>query len=86
MTIEATTIKDPGEIGTAAARSGGTIHPVWVRATHWVNALAMLMMIGSGWQIYDASPLFPFTFPTAITLGEMQRVLEWLGGKSVEER
>ena len=34
----------------------------------------MLMMIGSGWQIYDASPLFPFTFPSAITLGE------WLAG------
>ena len=29
----------------------------------------MLMMIGSGWQIYDASPLFPFEFPSVITLG-----------------
>ena len=50
------------------------IHPVWVRACHWINALAILVMIGSGWQIYDASPLFPFTFPSAITLGE------WLAG------
>ena len=30
------------------------IHPVWVRITHWVNALAMLVLIGSGWQIYNA--------------------------------
>jgi len=50
------------------------IHPVWVRVTHWVNALAMLVMIGSGWEIYNASPLFPFTFPKSITLGG------WLAG------
>ena len=50
------------------------IHPVWVRVTHWINALAMLTMIGSGWQIYNASPLFGFTFPTQIALGN------WLAG------
>jgi thiosulfate reductase cytochrome b subunit len=50
------------------------IHPRWVRITHWVNALAMLVMIGSGWQIYDASPLFGFTFPRQIALGN------WLAG------
>jgi len=31
-------------------------------------------MIGSGWQIYDASPLFGFEFPKQIALGN------WLGG------
>jgi thiosulfate reductase cytochrome b subunit len=47
------------------------IHPLWVRVTHWVNALAMFMMIGSGWQIYDASPLFRFIhFPSQFALGE----------------
>jgi thiosulfate reductase cytochrome b subunit len=51
------------------------IHPRWVRVTHWINALAMFMMIGSGWQIYDASPLFRFIhFPSEITLGG------WLAG------
>jgi thiosulfate reductase cytochrome b subunit len=50
------------------------IHPLWVRLTHWINALAMLTMIGSGWQIYDASPLFGFEFPTQIALGN------WLAG------
>jgi thiosulfate reductase cytochrome b subunit len=51
-----------------------TIHPSWVRVCHWVNALAILVMIGSGWQIYDAAPLFRFEFPKAIALGN------WLGG------
>jgi thiosulfate reductase cytochrome b subunit len=51
-----------------------TIHPGWVRICHWINALAILMMIGSGWQIYDASPLFDFAFPGSIALGN------WLGG------
>jgi thiosulfate reductase cytochrome b subunit len=50
------------------------IHPVWVRITHWINAVAMLVMIGSGWEIYNASPLFPFRFPGSITLGG------WLAG------
>ncbi len=55
--------------------SGPLIHPRWVRVTHWLNAVAMVMMIGSGWQIYDASPLFRFIhFPSQITLGE------WLAG------
>ena len=57
-----------------AASGGRVIHPLWVRITHWVNALAMLMMIGSGWQIYNASPLFAFVFPSGITLGG------WLAG------
>src|SRR5215468_2056078 len=56
------------------ATTGGVIHPLWVRLTHWINAIAMLVMIGSGWQIYNASPLFGFTFPRGITLGG------WLAG------
>src|SRR3974390_3130331 len=56
------------------------IHPAWVRITHWVNALAMVLMIGSGWQIYDASPLplFRFEFPLIITLGgDLPTGLAW---------
>ncbi|MGF7131751.1 thiosulfate reductase cytochrome b subunit [Paraburkholderia sp. EB58] len=52
-----------------------TIQPVWVRVTHWINALAVVLMVMSGWQVYDASPIFPAVqFPPAITLGG------WLGG------
>ena len=50
------------------------IHPLVVRITHWVNVAAVLMMITSGWRIYNASPLFEFSFPDAITLGG------WLAG------
>jgi len=50
------------------------VHSLPVRLTHWVNAVAMTVMIMSGWRIYDASPLFGFEFPTWMTLGD------WLGG------
>lgn len=50
------------------------IQPAWVRVLHWINAAAMTAMIMSGWQIYNASPLFDFTFSPMITLGG------WLGG------
>jgi thiosulfate reductase cytochrome b subunit len=75
MTIDATT--SPSVLPNTAQGPiiGPIIHPAWVRVTHWINALAILMMIGSGWQVYDASPLFSFIyFPPQFALGE------WLGG------
>ena len=48
-------------------------HPVILRITHWVGAAAMITMILSGWAIYNASPLLPFSFPPWVTLGG------WLG-------
>jgi thiosulfate reductase cytochrome b subunit len=47
------------------------LQPLGRRIMHWVNALAMLVMIGSGWRIYDAYPALPidFGFDYAITLG-----------------
>src|SRR6202047_1199866 len=53
-----------------SAASGVVIHPRWVRITHWINVLAMFIMITSGWRIYNASPLFGFEFPPAITIGD----------------
>lgn len=50
------------------------IHPAVVRLTHWINALAIVVMVTSGWRIYDASPLFGFSFPPGLTLGG------WLAG------
>ena len=50
------------------------IHPVWLRATHWINAVAVVILAMSGWRIYNAAPLFEFKFAKAITLGG------WLGG------
>ncbi len=52
-----------------------TNHPVWVRIFHWINATAVIAMCLSGWQVYEASPLFrQIRFPASITLGG------WLGG------
>jgi len=56
-----------------AARSQ-LIHPVLVRVTHWINVLAVLMMVASGWRIYNADPLFAFRFSDLLTLGG------WLAG------
>jgi thiosulfate reductase cytochrome b subunit len=51
------------------------IQPAWVRVVHWINAVAIILMIMSGWQIYNASPLFTsLRFSHSITLGG------WLGG------
>jgi len=50
------------------------VHPLVVRVTHWINLLAVLVMVTSGWRIYNASPLFAFHFPNEITLGG------WLAG------
>jgi thiosulfate reductase cytochrome b subunit len=55
---------------TAATRPA---HPVIVRITHWVGAAAMIVMILSGWAIYNASPILPFLIPSGLTLGG------WLG-------
>ena len=63
------TIKSPAKNSPAKV-----IQPAWVRTVHWINAVAMVLMIMSGWQVYNASPLFNFSFPHSITLGG------WLGG------
>jgi thiosulfate reductase cytochrome b subunit len=50
------------------------VHPVWLRITHWLNALAVLTLMASGWRIFDAAPFFAFRIPVELTLGG------WLGG------
>ena len=65
-------IKPVGDDAESGSRT--LLQPAWVRIVHWVNAIAMVRMIMSGWQIYNASPLFPFSFSRSIALGG------WLGG------
>jgi thiosulfate reductase cytochrome b subunit len=57
-----------------AKREKVPVHPLTVRVFHWINAVAIILMIMSGWRIYNASPLFSFHFPNEITLGG------WLAG------
>ena len=53
-------------------------HPLSRRILHWVMALSILAMIGSGWRIYNASPIFGFRFPAWATLGgDVEAALAW---------
>lgn len=66
--------EDAGRVATPTLKPP-MINPVWVRVTHWCTALAVILMVLSGWRIYDASPVFRWlTIPTQWTLGG------WLGG------
>jgi len=52
------------------AQGGRRLHPWPVRIMHWTNAVAMIVMIRSGWGIYNDSVIFGFLhFPKAIKLG-----------------
>ena len=55
------------------------LHPWPVRIMHWINALAIFIMIGSGWKIYNDDILFSFLrFPDAIVIGKWaQYGLQW---------
>ncbi len=61
-------------MNSLAVETTKPIHPAWMRITHWLNAIAVVIMVMSGWKIYNASPIFDFKFLGAITLGG------WLGG------
>ncbi|MFO1148125.1 MAG: cytochrome b/b6 domain-containing protein [Alsobacter sp.] len=66
--------------GQASGRIRATkpIHPVFVRVSHWINAGAMIVMIGSGWEIHNAHPILPVGFPARMTLGEgLAEALRW---------
>ena len=46
------------------------VHPPAVRIMHWINAVAIILMIGSGWHIYNNDPIFGWIgFPRWAVLG-----------------
>ncbi len=59
---------------TPSRKKGKIIHPLFIRVTHWINAFAVIVMLMSGWRIYNASPLLNLRFPPEMTLGG------WLAG------
>ena len=63
----------------APARRLRRMHPLAVRIMHWTNAVSMIVMIGSGWKIYNDEVLFGWLhFPDWITIGgEAQGALQW---------
>lgn len=79
MSTRALTIEDPktGEVTEAVYE-----HPYIVRLCHWVNTVALFVLVGSGLQIFRAFPSFGakipekelLDWPKAFALGG------WLGG------
>jgi len=63
--------ESPKASNPVATPRDGQRHPLLRRITHWLSALAILIMIGSGWRIYNYYPVLPggFQFPPAYTLG-----------------
>jgi thiosulfate reductase cytochrome b subunit len=61
------------------ARLPRRLHPLPLRVMHWINAVAIFIMIGSGWKIYNDDILFSFLrFPDAIVIGKWaQYGLQW---------
>jgi thiosulfate reductase cytochrome b subunit len=55
------------------------MHPPVLRLMHWTNAAAMIVMILSGWKIYNDDVLFGILhFPDGIVLGIWaQHALQW---------
>lgn len=61
------------------ARRPRRLHPLALRIMHWVNALAMIVMIGSGWEIYNDEVIFGWLhFPHWMTIGGgPEGALQW---------
>jgi thiosulfate reductase cytochrome b subunit len=68
--------KQPTKTLTRAMRR---LHPSPVRIMHWINAVAIFIMIGSGWKIYNDDVIFSFLrFPDSIVIGKWaQYGLQW---------
>ena len=65
------------------SRRNVQVHPLSRRIMHWINAGAILVMIGSGWRIYNYYPALPihFGFPLNWTLGGDFRIDEAVGNE-----
>jgi thiosulfate reductase cytochrome b subunit len=63
----------------STARNVHRLHPLPVRITHWINAAAIFIMIGSGWKIYDDDVIFGWLhFPDSLVIGKWaQYGLQW---------
>ena len=59
------------------ARQRPRLHPLPLRIMHWINAVAIFIMIGSGWRIYNDDILFRWLqFPEFLVIGK------WASGRS----
>ena len=67
------------DISTKSARNFQPLHPLAIRIMHWTNAVAMIVMIMSGWAIYNDEVIFGWLhFPNWITIGNgPEGALQW---------
>jgi len=63
----------------STSRKQHRLHPLPLRIMHWINAVAILIMIGSGWKIYNDDVILGWLhFPDAIVIGIWaQYGLQW---------
>ena len=68
-------MRDPAE----PAGNARPLHPLPIRIMHWINAIAMVIMIGSGWEIYNDEIIFGWlTFPKWAVVGTWAATaLQW---------
>ena len=64
---------------TITAKSKRHLHPLPIRIMHWTNAIAMLLLIFSGWGIYNDEVIFgALHFSSSFTLGVgAEGYLQW---------
>jgi thiosulfate reductase cytochrome b subunit len=62
-----------------SVRQRARLHPLPLRFMHWINAVAIFIMIGSGWRIYNDDVLFGWLrFPDFLVIGKWaQYGLQW---------
>ncbi len=67
------------DVGSPEQALTRALHPLPLRIMHWTNAIAMIVMIASGWQIYNDEVLFGWLhFPSWITIGGgAEGALQW---------
>ncbi len=67
------------EIIDPSSAKRSVLHPLAIRVMHWTNALVMLLLILSGWGIYNDEVIFGWLhFPSWMTLGGgPEGALQW---------
>jgi thiosulfate reductase cytochrome b subunit len=67
------------QAGRLTERKERRLHPLPLRVMHWINAVAIFIMIGSGWRIYNDDVLFGWLhFPDFLVIGKWaQYGLQW---------
>jgi thiosulfate reductase cytochrome b subunit len=66
-------------VTSAVPAKSHRLHPLPLRIMHWINAIAIFIMIGSGWKIYNDDVIFGILhFPDAVVIGKWaQHGLQW---------